>query len=184
MQRPRLRDIIQAACTVTELQRSEIISDARDKASVRARWLIFSIARNYGYSYPQIGEAVGRDSSTVISGVRAVETAMLTAEGVYLKQQLLQVERIAIERSRRFFAKHMVNIPEADLMPVPDLPEIEPEPELCATTQEPDPEPEPELLPPRPSKINPEKDYAAYMRSVDAYACYNMRKALNGERAL
>lgn len=186
-QRPRLRDIIQAVCTVSDLPKEAIVGYTRRTEPVRARWLLFSVARKYGFSFPEIGSAVGRDSSTVIHGVRMLQDARLLHDGPQIEQQLQQVERIAIERSRRFFAKHMVNVPEADWVPAPEPLAKPPAPEPVEVKAAPvrieQPQPE-EPLPPRPSSISPEKDYAAWMRSVDAYAQYNMRKALNGERAL
>lgn len=186
-QRPRLRDIILAACTVTEQPRHKIVSPARDTAVVRARWLIFSVARKHGFSYPEIGRSVGRDHTTVLHGMHMLKEAMLLRSGAQIAEQVGQVERIAIERSRRFFAKHMVNVPETDWVPVPEPLAEPPAPEPVEVKAAParieQPQPE-EPLPPRPSTISPDKDYAAWMRSVDAYAQHNMRRALNGESAL
>lgn len=185
-QRPRLRDIIHAACTVSDLPRHKIVGQARDTGAVRARSLIFSVARKFGFSYPEIGRSVGRDHTTVLHGLRVLKDEMLLHGEVHIAEQINQVERIAIERSRRFFAKHMVNVPETDWVPVPEplaeLPAPEPVEVKAAPARIEQPQPE-DPLPPRPSTISPDKDYAAWMRSVDAYAQYNMRRALNGERA-
>lgn len=70
MKRPMVHEMVRSASRMTMLNEREITGEGRQRVLVRVRWAIMLIAREYGFSFPHIGRALGgRDHSTVWSGV-------------------------------------------------------------------------------------------------------------------
>lgn len=65
--------IVDAVAEATGIPARHILGPRRDGPTARARQIVMYEARLAGLSYPQIGQALGRDHSTVIEGVRAEE---------------------------------------------------------------------------------------------------------------
>lgn len=54
----------------TRVNGADILGRSRDKLAMRARRTLYRRLREEGYSYPTIGRMVGRDHTTVMSGVK------------------------------------------------------------------------------------------------------------------
>lgn len=65
--------IVDAVSEATGIPAKRILGPRRDGPTARARQIVMYEARRAGLSYPQIGEALGRDHTSVIHGVRAEE---------------------------------------------------------------------------------------------------------------
>lgn len=65
--------IVDAVSEATGIPAKHILSQKRTAPVARARQIVMYEARRAGLSYPQIGEALGRDHTSVIHGVRAEE---------------------------------------------------------------------------------------------------------------
>ena len=52
------------------------MSDLRHRPLSRARFAIYLIAREHGYSFTQIGTFIGRDHSTIVHGTQAIVRLM------------------------------------------------------------------------------------------------------------
>lgn len=70
MLRPRISDIITIACRLSGAGMEEVISPARPLHLCAVRYAVYMTAREWGYSYPDIGNVVGRDHSTVMHALQ------------------------------------------------------------------------------------------------------------------
>lgn len=69
---PKIRDIaVSTAAKAFDVSPRDIMSDCRLKHISCARQYAMWLLREFGYSFPQIGRGLGRDHTTVISGVLA-----------------------------------------------------------------------------------------------------------------
>lgn len=65
----RIADLVTLTTSITGIVPRDILGKDRCRMFARARFAIFTVAREFGHSYPYIGRNVGgRDHSTVISG--------------------------------------------------------------------------------------------------------------------
>lgn len=85
---PTLASIVDAAAHAFQLSPRDLASDRRDERSVQARQLAMWLARHLTpASYTAIGRALGRDRSTVMSGInrldrrRAIDPAFAARTG-------------------------------------------------------------------------------------------------------
>lgn len=69
--RSTVSKIVEAVSEATGIPARHILSQKRTAPIARARQIVMYEARLAGLSYPQIGEALGRDHSSVVHGVRA-----------------------------------------------------------------------------------------------------------------
>lgn len=68
----RLSDIVTIASRLTGAPLSHIMGENRNRNICAVRCAIYTVARDYGYSFPQIGAHVGaRDHSSVINSLRS-----------------------------------------------------------------------------------------------------------------
>lgn len=65
--------IVDAVAEATGIPAKRILGPRKDAATSRARHIVMYEARLAGLSTTQIGDALGRDHTTVIHGVRAEE---------------------------------------------------------------------------------------------------------------
>lgn len=74
MSRPSIAEIKRTVADVFGVPISEISSKRRARKLCRPRFAVCLIARDAGYSGPQIGRALGgRDHTTIISAIRRAE---------------------------------------------------------------------------------------------------------------
>lgn len=65
-----IREIAAEVSEVTRIRVSEIYGPSRMPRICRARELVCFIAHTQGYSYPEIGHALGRHHTTIMHAVR------------------------------------------------------------------------------------------------------------------
>lgn len=65
-----IREIASEVSEVTRIRVSEIYGPSRMPRICRARELVCYIAHTHGYSYPEIGHALGRHHTTIMHAVR------------------------------------------------------------------------------------------------------------------
>lgn len=65
--------IVDAVSEATGIPAKRILGPRKDAATARARQIVMYEARRAGLSYPQIGDALDRDHTSVMHGVRAEE---------------------------------------------------------------------------------------------------------------
>lgn len=66
MRRARISDIVTIAARLTGVPAAEIVSPSRELHLCAIRFAVFRSARAYGYSFPEIGRAVGRRHHTSV----------------------------------------------------------------------------------------------------------------------
>lgn len=54
------------------ISQRDILGTSRAQEIMRARQLLYAVLRGVGWSYPRIGKFVGRDHTSVMSGVKQV----------------------------------------------------------------------------------------------------------------
>jgi chromosomal replication initiator protein len=92
-----LRDITDGVCTRFGLTREEIRGPARQRAVARPRQILMYLAREMtGQSLPQIGRYLGRDHTTILHGVRRINT--LIAGQPYLAEAITECRNIIEHR--------------------------------------------------------------------------------------
>lgn len=70
----RAKAITEFVASSAGITRNELLVPERTKMRVRARWVAMWVARDFGYSLPVIGLALGRmDHTTVLHGIRQIE---------------------------------------------------------------------------------------------------------------
>jgi chromosomal replication initiator protein len=69
-----MRSIVKAVADYYEVNPYALTSHRREAYVTRARHVAFYLCRHFGASYYAIARHFGRDHSTVIAGVRRVET--------------------------------------------------------------------------------------------------------------
>lgn len=73
MKRPSIADIINQTSQLSGVAVPDIIGECRQIPLPMMRWAVASVAREYGYSFRQIGKALGgRDHSTMQHGLKQV----------------------------------------------------------------------------------------------------------------
>lgn len=75
--RARVSDIVAIAADMSMMRPETITGRSRLQRVIRVRQACFLIAREHGWSYPEIGHRMNRDHSTVIHGC---DTAQVWAE--------------------------------------------------------------------------------------------------------
>lgn len=71
MHKSTVQKIVDAVSEQTGIPARHILSQKRTAPVCRARQIVMYEARLAGLSYPQIGDALGRDHSSVVHGARA-----------------------------------------------------------------------------------------------------------------
>lgn len=96
--RPLLRDIIAAVAFAHGLSLDEILSDSRSRQIARPRQIVYWLARELtSLSCVQIGRRMlGRDHSTIVSGIRQIDRLMAHDPGFRRRIDKL-AERIRAE---------------------------------------------------------------------------------------
>lgn len=74
VRKARVADIIAVAARMARTTPEEILGPSRKRPIMRVRQACFVVARRSGHSYPQIGNAMKRDHSTIIHGLHAAAT--------------------------------------------------------------------------------------------------------------
>ena len=69
---PKIRTIIREVAKLTGVPQDDILSPKRDRVTSRARQMVMWKAHKEGHSLPQIGRVLGRDHTSVLHGVRAI----------------------------------------------------------------------------------------------------------------
>lgn len=69
--RKHWREHLSAVARLYRVSEAGILSDCRRHEFTRPRHHLMTVLRDEGRSYPQIGQLLGRDHTTVIAGVRA-----------------------------------------------------------------------------------------------------------------
>ena len=74
--------LLSAVSGVTDIPEAEILSQRRAQGLVRARMIVAHVAHEYlGYSYPEIGRALGgRDHTTILHNGRQAAIALTTEQ--------------------------------------------------------------------------------------------------------
>jgi len=81
--RVRVSQIQQAICTYYGLSMAELLGGSRLRSIVRPRQMGMYLSRRYTLrSLPEIGRQFGRDHSTVVHGVHAIEALLLDDDGI------------------------------------------------------------------------------------------------------
>lgn len=70
---PKLMDILYGAARAYGLMPTELINANRERRVVEARWLYYALARELGYSLPQIARPVKHCHSSVLHGLRSID---------------------------------------------------------------------------------------------------------------
>lgn len=65
--------IVDAVSEATGIPSRHILGPRRDAPTARARQIVMYEARQHGLSMKQIGDALGRDHTTVVHGIRCEE---------------------------------------------------------------------------------------------------------------
>ncbi len=68
----KIRTIIAHVAKITGVPASDILSPKRDRATARARQMVMWKAHKEGHSLPAIGRVLGRDHTSGLHGVRAI----------------------------------------------------------------------------------------------------------------
>lgn len=71
--KPTVRDIVRAASFVSGFTANEITGQRRFAPLVRIRQAVCLVAREQGYSYPQIARTMDRDHTTIMHGCDRAE---------------------------------------------------------------------------------------------------------------
>lgn len=66
--------VLERACRAAHADAEAVMSTDRAQESIRARRIIMGVARELGMSTPAIGALLGRDHTTVLYGLRALDT--------------------------------------------------------------------------------------------------------------
>ena len=69
-------EITAIVCLVRGLNRQEVVYGAKTIPLTRARWFIWSLLRERGYSYSKIAMMFGMHHTSVIHGVEKIKTEM------------------------------------------------------------------------------------------------------------
>lgn len=149
IRRPRLHQIVRAACDVTGADIQSVISDRRNDNLVRVRRLIAWVGRKHGYTTPEIGSVLGgRDHSTIVWSLSQIDLDLRGNQP--LASLLDQIEAASWEHTRAWFERTRTGrIPDRLIYPL----------------VEPDAEPDaPEELQAR-YVPNPNADYEGWMRA-------------------
>lgn len=80
--RIRMRDIARAVAQQNEITLDDILGASRQRAFAWPRQTVMLLASEAGFSNPQIGRFLGRDHTTVLSGVRAARARRDAQGGV------------------------------------------------------------------------------------------------------
>lgn len=62
--------LVKATAAATKMFSVDILGPVRMFPFCRARWAVWQVLRERGYSYPRIGAHFNRDHSTIIHGVK------------------------------------------------------------------------------------------------------------------
>lgn len=77
-----MQQIIKDVAAETGVSRDDLLGKSRLRTVVRARWIAMHRMRELGYSYPAIGRRLGKDHTTVLSGVRKYKWQLRQQETV------------------------------------------------------------------------------------------------------
>lgn len=70
----RMRNLAETVGRITSIDLQNMMALNRQRHHVRARHIVYYIARHaFNYSFPVIGDLLGRDHSTIMHGVTKVE---------------------------------------------------------------------------------------------------------------
>lgn len=92
-------DFIAAAADMFRVSPEALISYEKPKALMPARFALYKALRLRGWSYPQIGQTLNRDHSSVIYGVRRADWLMDRDPGYAKKVRLLAELKIVREQT-------------------------------------------------------------------------------------
>lgn len=70
------KEITAMVCLMRGLPRQEVVYGAKTIPLSRARWFIWRLLRERGYSYSKIGNMFGMHHTTIIHGVNALQKEM------------------------------------------------------------------------------------------------------------
>lgn len=78
--RRSVRAIAAEVSEQTGIPLASILAHGRRAEVVRARWLVWAIARGQGFSLPQIARATGHNHTSVLHALRRMEAALTDAD--------------------------------------------------------------------------------------------------------
>lgn len=79
-----LKEVVEAAPRALGVTTKALVGPGRSKSVARARAVAMYVARmECDASYPELGQAFERDSTTAMAAVRKVEHALLISDPVY-----------------------------------------------------------------------------------------------------
>lgn len=130
IRRPRLHQIVRAACDVTGANLQLVIGDQRTDNLVRVRRLIAWVARKHGYTTPEIGAVLGgRDHSTIVWSLSQIDLDLRGNQP--LASLLEQIEAESWEHTRAWFERTRTGrIPDRLITPL-----VEAEPDASEASQ-------------------------------------------------
>lgn len=136
IRRPRLHQIIRAACDATGANIQSVIGERRNDDLVRVRRLIAWVARKHGYTMPEIGAILGgRDHTSILWALSQIDLDL--RDNPDLASLLDQVEADAWEHTRAWFERTRTGrIPDRLISPL-----VEQEPDPSEASQLDDSEP-------------------------------------------
>lgn len=119
---PIIADIVAVVSDTVGVPVEKIMGHCRIKRYANARQIAFLIAREQGYSFPDIARATGRDHTTVIFGVRAIVEKATRNPGL---DQRIKMARQRYAKAVPGFSERLLsrgNIITATVDPNDDLP--------------------------------------------------------------
>jgi len=102
--RPRLRDIISAACIVVGVEEKYILAPIRQGRYMRARHLISYVAVKNGYAVLTVANTLGRDHSCVRCSIERI-TAEIADGNQQTIDSINYIERRAGRLTDKFFGE-------------------------------------------------------------------------------
>lgn len=96
--RPRIKDIVRATCEIMGVFLDDLQGYSRLPTLLHARKIIAYVSRQHGYSYPQIGQVLRRDHTSVLYSV-GVLLAQTPEEGADHVDLLKRIEERAAHLS-------------------------------------------------------------------------------------
>jgi len=167
IRRPRLHQIVRAACDVTGAHLQSVIGDQRTDNLVRVRRLIAWVGRKHGYTTPEIGAVLGgRDHSTIVWSLSQIDLDL--RDNPRLASMLDQVEAEAWAHTSAWFERTRTGrIPDRWITPL-----VEPEPELIEPKQRASKTP-----PPPPREMGAGDEPTDWWKANEACFRHAMRQA-------
>lgn len=112
---PTARDFVIAICKTFEIKESELMHRSKEALPVIARQAMWTLMREHKYTLGQIGLKCGRDHSTVLSGLKRLQAAMVNSD---IAAKVEAARKLVPEIAHRRAQGETFNLELAPLRPI------------------------------------------------------------------